>query len=142
MKQTKLRLPSACLAVALISGVLSGCALSDYVIVDDPEDININTDYISTIYQARAICPSVCSGLSWNHQWRTIKPNGTSVCGTTAGVDVPSGPILNNRDAQSSCPYQLSHVKWNGNWKTIVADKVSACGCQVPPPLAGETRWN
>lgn len=41
--------------------------------------------------------------VQWNGQWLTTVPGQVSVCGTTAGVDIETGPIWNNVDAQSKC---------------------------------------
>ncbi len=80
---------------------------------------------------AKAKCPSVCSSLQWNNQWKTTEPNVMSVCGTTAGVDVPVGQIRDNEDAQQKCPSQLKKVAWNGQWKTTQPEVMSVCGCAV-----------
>ena len=98
--------------------------------------IDINAGPIWNNADAQTKCPSVCSSLKWNGQWKTTEVGVMSVCGTTAGVDIPIGPIWNNEDAKKKCPAQLSKVKWNGNWKTTTTGKMSVCGCNPPEPLS------
>lgn len=95
--------------------------------------IDINAGPIANDADAKAKCPTVCTGLKWNGQWTTTQPGVMSVCGTTVGVDIPIGPIWGNDDAKTKCPAQLPKVTWNGNWKTTVPGKMSVCGCNPPP---------
>ncbi len=81
--------------------------------------IDIKTGPISNNDDAKGKCPGVCSGLQWNGQSHTL-PGGpvfepNTACGTTAGVDIPIGPVLLG-DAATKCPAQLSKTTWSGQW--------------------------
>lgn len=53
------------------------------------------------------------------------------VSGITPSVDVPAGPIWNNKDARIKCPAVCTAAggKWNGHWRTTIWGKASVCAC-------------
>lgn len=107
------------------------CNMTAYAFAED-----VQTGPIFSNNDAQVVCPVICGGLVWNHQWTTTVPGTMSVCFTTSGNMFEVGPIFSNDEAQTKCPEQLARVTWSGQWKTTVPNTTSVCGCNNPPPLA------
>lgn len=81
---------------------------------------------------ARGKCPEVCGGVRWDGRW-AAGPDGTTECGTSAGVPVPVEGSAAGRGADPVCRAALSGVRWAGAW-TTVRPGMSVCGCVPAPP--------
>lgn len=48
-------------------------------------------------------------------------------------IDIKSGIIWNNQDAQYKCPDVCisNGMAWNDNWRTVESGKTSVCGCYM-----------
>jgi hypothetical protein len=56
-------------------------------------------------------------------------------------IDIPAGPIWDQKDAEKKCPIVCAaHLgKWNGQWKTVVEGEMSVCGCEYETKPQGTT---
>lgn len=61
----------------------------------------------------------------------------------TFTVNIPTGPIGSNEEAQTICPIACAaHLgTWNGQWTTVVEGQMSVCGCVLNVPPAGSSTF-
>ena len=120
----------------------STCWPSNGYCVDDY--IGTNLLFLSWVRQMQpafvGIVPSDYPGpgliqaiIDTNQRWAAIKYRSAVVTpSVTSPVDVRTGPIWGNADAQGKCPNVCMGVgrRWNLNWMTVVPGQISVCGCQ------------